>query len=77
MSEILDSGSRREFETGAVRDIVEGKGRCDLLPLDAVADLFSGSLKLILNHIDNYIRTGDLSHISAAIRRFFRRCVFQ
>lgn len=33
---ILDSGNRREFETGAVRDICEGKGRCDLLPLDVV-----------------------------------------
>ena len=31
---ILDSGNRRQFETGAVRDIQEGKGRCDLLPLD-------------------------------------------
>ena len=33
---ILDSGNRREFESGAVRDIQEGKGRCDLLPLDVV-----------------------------------------
>lgn len=32
MSEILDSGNRTEFESGAVRDIQEGKGRCDLLP---------------------------------------------
>ena len=34
---IKDSGSRTEYETGAVRDIQEGKGRCDLLPLDVVA----------------------------------------
>ena len=33
---IKDSGDRREFETGAVRDIPEGKGRCDLMPLDIV-----------------------------------------
>lgn len=33
MAKIKDSGSRREFESGAVRDICEGKGRCDLLPL--------------------------------------------
>lgn len=38
-SKIKDSGARREFETGAVRDIQEGKGRCDLLPLDAIHDL--------------------------------------
>ena len=40
MNEIKDSGNRREFSTGAVRDIAEGKGRCDLLPLDVIADLF-------------------------------------
>ena len=34
---IQDSGERREFESGAVRDIQEGKGRCDLLPLAEVA----------------------------------------
>lgn len=35
---IKDSGERTEFETGAVRDIQEGKGRCDLMPLEVVAD---------------------------------------
>ena len=30
--EIKDSGHRREFETGAVRDMAEGKGRFDLIP---------------------------------------------
>lgn len=29
---IKDSGNRTEFETGAVRDMAQGKGRCDLLP---------------------------------------------
>lgn len=29
---IKDSGDRTQFETGAVRDMQEGKGRCDLLP---------------------------------------------
>lgn len=40
--EILDSGNRREFESGAVRDIQEGKGRCDLMPLDVVACCYDG-----------------------------------
>ena len=35
---IKDSGDRTEFETGAVRDMREGKGRCDLLPLDIIAN---------------------------------------
>lgn len=34
---IKDSGERREYETGAVRDMAEGKGRCDLLPLDVAS----------------------------------------
>ena len=33
---IKDSGERREFSTGAVRDMAEGKGRCDLLPACAI-----------------------------------------
>ena len=36
---ILDSCNRREFTSGAVRDIQEGKGRCDLLPLAVVGTL--------------------------------------
>lgn len=36
---ILDSGERTVFETGAVRDMHEGKGRMDLLPLSAVIEL--------------------------------------
>lgn len=39
MAEIKDSGSRREFESGAVRDCNESKGRCDLLPMDIVSAL--------------------------------------
>lgn len=31
-----DSGNRQEFETGAVRDIQEGKGRFDLIPPEAI-----------------------------------------
>lgn len=30
---ILDSGERTEFQSGAVRDMHEGKGRFDLLPM--------------------------------------------
>ena len=33
---IKDSGTRRQFDTGAVRDMQEGKGRCDLLPACAI-----------------------------------------
>lgn len=36
---IKDSGDRTEFETGAVRDMAKGKGRCDLLPPRAILRL--------------------------------------
>lgn len=36
---LQDSGNRREFDTGAVRDTELGKGRYDLLPWDAIHEL--------------------------------------
>ena len=43
---IKDSGERREFETGAVRDMAEGKGRFDLMPFSEMADLFGGDHRI-------------------------------
>ena len=40
--EIKDSGDRTEYATGAVRDLKEGKGRCDLMPLEVVGGLLCG-----------------------------------
>lgn len=40
MAELKDSGNRREFETGAVRDMEEGKGRMDLVPWGVCSDLY-------------------------------------
>lgn len=58
---IQDSGTRREFETGAVRDIAEGKGRCDLLPLDIVSDVLYHDP--IIFWIGRYVDTGDVDNI--------------
>lgn len=69
---ILDSGSRREFEvngvkTGAVRDVSDGKGRCDLLPLDVVGSVLNDS---ILSDINAYIRSGNKMNLVDAICLF-------
>lgn len=75
---ILDSGERREFASGAVRDVQEGKGRCDLLPLDVAADLLDRadcltedngihpllSLSYFLGH------TADKEYIYNALKEF-------
>lgn len=64
---ILDSGNRREFETGAVRDIQEGKGRCDLLPLDVVAEfyqIYSGDRQPeIFKKINEFCITGEVLYL--------------
>ena len=66
---IKDSGARREFATGAVRDIQEGKGRCDLLPLDVVA-CFLGSPGLdnnILYNIRKFTTSNDICYLYNAL----------
>lgn len=64
---IQDNGERRKFNSGAVRDIAEGKGRCDLLPLDIIADLMCDR---IFDSIDKYIRCGDNHYLIFAIKEF-------
>ena len=64
---LKDSGERREFETGAVRDISEGKGRCDLLPLETIGNWF-GDLTLI--EIGEYVYDGNIEHIRTAMNFF-------
>ncbi len=69
---ILDSGNRTEFESGAVRDMHEGKGRCDLLPLDVIAEMV-GSVELI--DIASFQRTGDAHSLVTALHAFsITRC---
>ena len=64
---IKDSGERREFTTGAVRDVSGGKGRCDLLPLDIIGKLTNDP---ILENLNNYIRTGEFSCIEKVMAIF-------
>lgn len=70
---IKDSGNRREYETGAVRDIQEGKGRCDLMPLDVVAeigDCWDEWHRDILRLIRKFQDTGEVSFLYTVIRLF-------
>lgn len=45
---LLDSGTRRKFDSGAVRDCAEGKGRCDLLPLNVTCKWLGWEGKTLL-----------------------------
>jgi hypothetical protein len=66
---IKDSGERRQFDTGAVRDIQEGKGRMDLLPWAAVMEISkhceAGALKYGEHNVDKGIPTHSLCDSAA------------
>lgn len=63
---LQDSGTRKQFESGAVRDVCEGKGRMDLLPLDVIQDFMdckkNGKRKL-LPEVAAFQETGDPKHL--------------
>lgn len=71
MSVILDSGERRNFDTGAVRDVTSGKGRCDLMPLGVVARLLEAKTgDYVLRAIAKFVETGETKCLYAAISNF-------
>lgn len=63
---IKDSGDRTEFESGAVRDMRSGKGRCDLMPLRVAAKVVDGDS--IIDDIGLFLDTGDTQHLYFALR---------
>ena len=75
---IKDSGDRTQFASGAVRDMHEGKGRCDLLPLDVIADIYAyyycgdntREANAILNAICKFQDTGNIDYLYHAVSEF-------
>ena len=74
VSFIKDSGDRTEFATGAVRDMREGKGRCDLMPLEVAADIIANvNDKEMLNNIRNFLKYSDTDFLKRCLEDFARR----
>ena len=71
---IQDSGSRTEFESGAVRDIQGGKGRCDLMPLMEVGELLGSDE---IKEIANFKNTGDTKHLIKCLDAFLVKSNFK
>lgn len=74
---IQDSGARKKFSTGAVRDIREGKGRCDLLPLDMVDALLENETVVtgtVLSNINKFRETKEFSYLLEACYSFISEC---
>ena len=71
---IKDSGNRREYESGAVRDIQEGKGRCDLMPLDVVAGFFRAGCNdkaaRVMNKLSEYQISHSVVYLQDAVMDF-------
>ena len=66
MSIIKDSGERREFISGAVRDLASGKGRCDLLPLRQIAVMTND---VTFCYFADFISTGDINNLRLILQR--------
>lgn len=64
---IKDSGCRREFDSGAVRDIQEGKGRFDYMPLDVLAATLKDR---IVWNMYYFQMEGDLLYLDEIIADF-------
>ncbi len=74
-TKLRDSGDRRAFSSGAVRDMGGGKGRCDLLPLSECATLladFSSACKKFSNSI-TYMNTNSEALILDAINSALKK----
>ena len=79
---IKDSGDRRQFESGAVRDMQEGKGRCDLMPLRVIARCYryyeaenetgeaGNPYGMVFDCIADFQETGDTKYLVQAIECF-------
>lgn len=73
---ILDSGNRTAFESGAVRDMREGKGRCDLMPLAVAARMFSENPHVedpVIRDIDYFNDTRNTDYLYRALVNFCHR----
>lgn len=75
---ILDSGERREFQTGAVRDMASGKGVFYVAPLKEMAYVFSSGtdkefeVSAILTELAEFQKekNKNVHHLRFALERF-------
>lgn len=69
---VKDSGDRREFASGAVRDMQKGKGRCDLLPLSELSILIT-NMDIEKDYMQTIISFDD--HPESWIFRHFNNAI--
>lgn len=67
---IKDSGKRRSFATGAVRDIQDGKGRPSLMPMEVVYMLMRD---IIIYYLSRFKDDGSTEHLLKVLYHFSRK----
>lgn len=74
ITNINDSGERTQFASGAVRDMHEGKGRCDLLPMCVLLRLAKHYEQGAKKYTDRNWERGIPAHSFAdsALRHLFK-----
>lgn len=65
---ITDSGCRRSFDTGAVRDIQDGKGRPSLMPLEVVYTLLHRDD--VIFYLGRFKENGSTANLYSALQTF-------
>ena len=72
MATIKDSGERRSFSTGAVRDIQEGKGRPVLMPLRVAAKLMDSLTEkdYVLQELAMFVQYKTTTNLYNALTAF-------
>lgn len=63
-SGLVDSGQRTEFESGAMREQIAGKGRFDLIPLDIMGTVIRDNVYLELGR---FVETLKVEHLYDAL----------
>lgn len=72
MGVLKDSGERRQFSSGGVRDMHAGKGRMDLIPMDIFSRFFQFDADYSLNRYD--YTTGEEAFDSLLTSKIFDAC---
>lgn len=68
---IKDSGERRSFDTGTVRDIQDGKGRPSLMPLEVVFTLLGNDD--VIFYLGYFKETEATAYLYDALRVFAKK----
>lgn len=70
---ILDSGDRTQFASGAVRDMREGKGKFDVMPLEVLARYLAedeDDVDMVIWNLNMFLRTRETSYLYDALTYF-------